>query len=275
MSKPGVDTLAWNGYVSQDSKPKRRMLRRIFTILAILASVGIIVVSQTKVREHIQGIIDQRETNAKDRDKEKARAGKAEKTLAATSNELVRTIASWVSTSNDLVTAKANLADATSARDKAVQDLEKAREAEKAVRLELAQWAALELKPEQVKAMREDLAKLKEAATVLEEEKKILDRTVVKLKFQLLKFTDPENYVVKLPEGLTGSIKVVDPRWDFVILSIGEKQGVLEDGIMMVHRNSKFIGKVRITSVMPDSSIANVMPGWKVEDFIEGDQVLF
>ncbi|MCX6906186.1 MAG: hypothetical protein NTW03_22440 [Verrucomicrobia bacterium] len=239
-----------------------------------MASVGIIVVSQTKVREHIQGIIDQRETNAKDRDKEKARAAKAEKTLAATANELQRTTAAWVSTSNDLVTARANLADTTSARDKAVQDLEKAREAEKAVRLELAQWAVLEMKPEQIKAMREDLAKIKEAVTVLDEEKKILNRHVAKLKSQLALLTDP-TYEVELPNGLKGSIKVVDPRWEFVILDIGEKQGVLENGVMMAHRNSKFIGKVKIASVMSDTSIANVMPGWRLQEFQEGDQVLY
>jgi hypothetical protein len=251
------------------------MLRRILTVLAILASVGVVVVSQTKLREHVQGIIDQREKNAKDRDNERARATKAETTLKRTSNELVSVTSVLMSTSNELVSTKSTLDGATRDRDKATQDLEKAREGEKASRQALAMWDALGMKPEQVKAMQNELGKSKETVLALQEEARILVRTVARLTNELNKYIDPENAVVALPHGLKGNILIVDPKWEFVVLDIGEKQGVVKDGIMMVHRDSKLIGKVKITSVMADRSIANLMPGWKLEDIHEGDKVLF
>jgi hypothetical protein len=35
------------------------------------------------------------------------------------------------------------------------------------------------------------------------------------------------------------------------------------------------IAKVKITRVEPNRAIANVMPEWKQEDIVEGDQVVY
>jgi hypothetical protein len=35
------------------------------------------------------------------------------------------------------------------------------------------------------------------------------------------------------------------------------------------------VAKVQIRSVQSDRSIANVMPGWKLSEVMEGDQVLY
>jgi hypothetical protein len=43
----------------------------------------------------------------------------------------------------------------------------------------------------------------------------------------------------------------------------------------MVSRNGKLIGKVRVSTVQPDRSIANIVPGWQLEEIMEGDQVIF
>jgi hypothetical protein len=67
---------------------------------------------------------------------------------------------------------------------------------------------------------------------------------------------------------------VADPKWDFVVLSVGEDQGVLEDGELLVNRNGRLVAKVRVRSVQKDRSIANVMPGWKLGDVVEGDAVI-
>ena len=72
-----------------------------------------------------------------------------------------------------------------------------------------------------------------------------------------------------MPVGLAGKVMTVDPKWHFVVLNIGEKQGVLKDGVMNVHRDAKLIGKVRISTVLPDRCIANVMNEWKVTDIVE------
>ncbi len=251
------------------------MLRRILTILAILASLGVVGLSVTKLREHIQGIIEQRES-------EKTRANKAESslrsttaTLKTTSNTLVNVTASLLSTSNELVSTKSSLETAANARDKATQERDEAREKVKTAEQTLEKWNTLGVKPEQVRAMMDNLTRATNALAMAQEEGRVLNRKVIALTNELMKYIDPDNYVVPLPPGLKGSILVVDPKWNFVVLDIGEKQGVLRDGIMLVHRDSKLIGKVKITSVMPDRSIANVLPGWKLDDFHEGDKVLF
>lgn len=251
------------------------MLQRIFLIVAILAGIGVIVVSQTKLREHIQGIISERNQNAKDRDAEKKRANGAEKTLAATSNTLVNTASQLKTTKNELTTANNNLENVSSERDKALQNLEKAKEAEKAAQQNLAAWSGIGMKPAEVKTALEDLKKTQTAVAALEAENKILERAKRKAQSELDRILTGEEYVVKEPDGLKGKILVVDPKWDFVVLNIGENQGVLKDGILMVHRDSKLVGKVKISNVMPDRCIANILSGWKLDDIREGDQVLY
>jgi hypothetical protein len=44
---------------------------------------------------------------------------------------------------------------------------------------------------------------------------------------------------------------------------------------MLVSRDGKLVAKVIISDVQKDRSIANVMPGWKLDEFREGDKVLF
>ena len=67
----------------------------------------------------------------------------------------------------------------------------------------------------------------------------------------------------------------VDPKFDFVVLDIGEDQGVLERGEMMVDRDGKLLGKVRIKSVEKDRCVANILPDWKRGEIMEGDEVLY
>jgi hypothetical protein len=60
-----------------------------------------------------------------------------------------------------------------------------------------------------------------------------------------------------------------------VVLDIGEEQGVLENGEMLVNRNGRLVAKVKIKTVERSRSIANVLPGWKLGDVMEGDEVLY
>ena len=78
---------------------------------------------------------------------------------------------------------------------------------------------------------------------------------------------------VKLPPDLKGKIVVVDPKWDFVVLNIGDDRGVLQDGELLVSRNGKLVAKVVVRSVQKDRCVANVIPGWKLGEMIEGDDV--
>ena len=86
------------------------------------------------------------------------------------------------------------------------------------------------------------------------------------------KVTDPV-----LPAGLKGRILVVDPKWDFVIAELNktESEGVQKNGVLLVSRNGKLVAKVRIASTQNNRCIANVMPGWKLDELMEGDLVIY
>lgn len=61
--------------------------------------------------------------------------------------------------------------------------------------------------------------------------------------------------------GLTGKILAVNPGWNFVVLSVGDRQGAATGGSMIVTRGGEPIGRVRITSIEPSTSIADIIPG--------------
>ena len=75
--------------------------------------------------------------------------------------------------------------------------------------------------------------------------------------------------------GLRGKIVAVDPKFNFVVINIGENQGAKQRGVMMVDKDGKLLGKVRITSVTKDECVANILPDWTRGEIMEGDEVLY
>ena len=134
------------------------MLLRISLIFAILAGIGIIVVTHLKTREQIQGIITEREAHKKEEAKQLARANKGEKELATKVAELTTTKDTLAKTEEDLNGARLQLTAATENLNKVKGELSKAIEERKTAQAELAKWEGLGLKPEQIKDM---VAKLK------------------------------------------------------------------------------------------------------------------
>jgi hypothetical protein len=62
-----------------------------------------------------------------------------------------------------------------------------------------------------------------------------------------------------MQEGLEGRVLAVNPAWNFVVLSIGDRQGVVNNAEMLLKRGGQYLGKVRITSVEPSTSIADIV----------------
>jgi len=62
-------------------------------------------------------------------------------------------------------------------------------------------------------------------------------------------------------QGLTGKVLAVNPGWNFVVLSVGDRQGAATGGVMIVTRGGEAIGRLRITSIEPSTSIADIVPG--------------
>ena len=61
-----------------------------------------------------------------------------------------------------------------------------------------------------------------------------------------------------------------------MVLNIGQKEGVVVNGKLLVNRNGKLVAKLRITDqITAERCIANVMPGWQLSDIMEGDEVFY
>jgi myosin heavy subunit len=64
-----------------------------------------------------------------------------------------------------------------------------------------------------------------------------------------------------MARGLEGQVLAVNQGWSFVVLGIGDRQGVVPNAEMVLVRGGQAIGKVRVSSVEPSTSIADIVPG--------------
>jgi septal ring factor EnvC (AmiA/AmiB activator) len=248
------------------------MLIRISLILAIVAALAVGAVNFFIVKDKITTLTDDRNT-------QRSQKEQAQTELASTKKELAKTQA-------DLKQTQQQLADTQTERDKAVADdaaqtkrandlsdkLAKTTQERDVAQDDLAAYTSSGLTAAQVAKLNQTIKDMQEAIVALNEEKKVLLHTRDRLQARLdqLIGTNPD---VVLRADLRGKILVVDPKWDFVVLDIGDDQGVKENAELLVSRDGKLVAKVIVRSLDKDRCIANVIPGWKLGDVIEGDEV--
>jgi hypothetical protein len=77
--------------------------------------------------------------------------------------------------------------------------------------------------------------------------------------------------------GLQGRILAVNSGWNFVVLNVGDKQGVVINATLLVVRGNEPVARLRVTSVEPSTSIADVLPGTvrKGTAVQPGDTIIF
>ena len=59
--------------------------------------------------------------------------------------------------------------------------------------------------------------------------------------------------------GVKGTVLAVNQAYNFVVLSVGERQGVVQNSELLVLRQGSMIGKIRISSVEPTTSIGDII----------------
>lgn len=128
----------------------------------------------------------------------------------------------------------------------------------------------------------EDALKIKELETKLAEAEQVAQALKAKAEnieneTKELREAEAKRQRQYVAKGLEGQIMAVNHAWNFVVLSLGDKQGVTPNAEMIIKRGDNMVGKVKITSVDPVTSIADVVPGSlakgvKVEP---GDRVIY
>jgi seryl-tRNA synthetase len=80
-----------------------------------------------------------------------------------------------------------------------------------------------------------------------------------------------------IAKGLEGQVLAVNQGWNFVVLSIGDRQGLLPNAQMVVLRNGEMIAKLKVTSVEKGTSIADIVPGTTSRGarVMPGDRVIY
>ena len=230
------------------------MLLRISLFVAILAALAAGTLSYLEVTDKIPAL-------TKQRDDEHSAKVTALTDLSNTKTKLAKT-------QSDLTQSQADLADTKSDRDKAVARAEAQvkRADELSVKLaratqerddaqnELASFKATGLSPEQIVKLNKTLKDARSEIEAINGEKTVLEHEKARLQTRLDRY-----------EGTNA----------FVMLraNIGDDQGVLPDGEMLVSRDGKLVAKVIVRSVQKDRSIANIVPGWKLGEPVEGDEV--
>jgi hypothetical protein len=123
-----------------------------------------------------------------------------------------------------------------------------------------------------IKANLSTIASVKNERDNFITENSILLSRIEQLSVELSRYTGT-SVKVNLPSDLAGKITAVDSQYDFVVLNVGEDQGVREHGELLVGRSDKLIGRLRVLSVEKNRSIANIMPDYKQSEIQTGDSV--
>jgi len=243
---------------------------RISLLIALVAGIAALAITQLRVAENIKTLTGERDQFKADSERSQrealdakrqakdatAAADQAKKALETTKTELAA-----ASEKADQQEKRAN--ELAARVDKLTQERNDAQ-------AELAKWKASGLTLEQITATIVENKKLVGENNGLKEENKVLGRRLTQTKAELDLLTGTIDKV-PLPPGLKGKIIAVDPKYEFVVLDIGETQGVLKRGEMLINRSGRLVAKVRILSVEPNRCVANILSDWKQGEPMEGD----
>lgn len=250
------------------------MLTRISLIIVILAGIGAIVFGQLQFKKKIDETVQARDTYGASWKKEETRANDLTKVLAATKEKLTATEAELAAANDKLSKKDAEIALINAELGRTKDALTRSRAERDAAQAKLTAYEATGLQPDEIKEVIARLKKSLDDIKGLEVAVTDRERTISGLKIRIAELVGEDEAVI-LPAGIKGKIMTVDPKWDFVVINLGKNDGLLLNGQMLVSRDGKLLAKVRIVNVQNDKAIANVMAGWKLDDIMEGDTVLY
>ena len=246
------------------------MVIRISLILAILAGVAVASLNLSRVKQKIANLQSNLTAQTFARQQAELELAKNRTALTATTAALKQTTANLEAAIAEKQKALAVATAQTERAGKLTANLADTRQARDDAQAGLARYRAAGLEPEQVVHAARQIKGLQGALAAAEEKINGLDLKVKRL----ASIGSEGRRPVPLPSGLKAKVIAADPKWHFVVLDAGEKQGVLERGELLLSRHGKFIAKARVSRVQNDRSIADLLPGWELAEIMEGDLVI-
>ncbi|MDE1171044.1 MAG: hypothetical protein PW734_07540 [Verrucomicrobium sp.] len=222
-------------------------------------------------------------TNGKKKEAELARE-QAETSLSTTKTELTKTSKDLKTVQVSLTDANGKITDLTTKNQGIQAQLKDAQS--KAADLETrasaaeekanAAQAKLSDTEKQVGAEKAAVAEAKKKADDLEKKRREVEDQLQKANAEASRLKDvmERSKTGTLPPGIMGKIVSVNRNWNFVVLNIGEKDGLVENGELIVSRNKQVIGRVRIVSTEANTAVADIEVNTLQGQIETGDDVL-
>lgn len=88
------------------------------------------------------------------------------------------------------------------------------------------------------------------------------------------KEVDLDKIVVNAPPETLGKVISVDTETEFIIVNIGEKDGVRKNTLLSLYRGDKLLGDVKVTRVLPEMSAADFVPPLSSQAVQKDDRVV-
>jgi hypothetical protein len=249
------------------------MLIRISLIVALIAGLAVAGLSFFQIKGKVDTLVTQRDTEHTGRVSAEGQRDEANKELDVKRAQLKKTEEELTSTKTERDAAVTEAAAATKKATDLTQTLEKTTSERDDARAYLARYKQSGFEPEQLLGLAKQMKGLQDTVEVVNEEKRILQRTLSKATNELARILQPEYHGPPLRADIKGTVVVSDPKFNFVVLDIGENQGLQEYGELLVSRNGKLVAKVRVREVQKDKAVANLVDGWILGDVMEGDVV--
>lgn len=165
--------------------------------------------------------------------------------------------------------AQAQLTEKTAALEVSAKELE-----------EMKAKAAAAPPPEAVAAAPgPDMKELENKVAAIEGEKQVLADKLVSAEVRVQELTRDvaRRKAAIMAKGLEGKILAVNAAWGFVVLNIGDRNGIVSNADMIVVRDGERVGKVRVTSVEPGRAVADIDPRSLTagQSVLPGDRVIY
>jgi chromosome segregation ATPase len=252
-----------------------KALVKIAPIVVIIACAASLVFA-FRLSGQKKGLQEDLASKTSELDQTRAKLGQTQSELATTTGQLKQT-------QNDLAAAKANLEAKDIELGQRRSEIEDLGRAKAAAEQEVAGLKAkVEQSAKEMAALQEKLGsidvgsieELSKKVEAMASENKVLGEKVVALTSEKEMLAKKLEEATTSPADLRGRVALAKSQWNFLIMDIGKEQRVQPNSEFLVYRDTSLVAKARVTTVYPNSSVADMVPGFTKSVPREGDTVV-
>jgi myosin heavy subunit len=118
------------------------------------------------------------------------------------------------------------------------------------------------------------VSELRDKIVSFGDENKILGEQLSAMHTENQQLKDRLEYLTTTPVGLRGHVTVVQEKWGFLVLDVGQKERVQPNAEFLVYRDTKLVGKVQVVSVAANNCIAQILPEYQRSTPAVGDLII-